>query len=83
MMKTVHHKINKYRELATEIEKQWKMETNMLPIVITTNGIVPKATMDSIQKIGGGRREVRAAQKAVILHTTHAVRRVTGEDGTH
>ena len=45
--------MNKYRELATELEKKWKINIETMSIVITTAGGVPKVTMDNIGKLGG------------------------------
>jgi len=42
----------------------------MKTVVITTNGIVQKMKVDNIGKLGGGRREIKAAQESVILYTT-------------
>ena len=78
MMRTIQHKIDKYRELASELERQWKMRVKTVPIVITTGGVIPRVTTDNIAELGGGTKEIRAAQKAVILHTTRLVRKVIG-----
>lgn len=79
LMSTVQHKRSKYTELANEIGRQWKMKTKILPIVISTTGIIPQATVDSVLELGGSTRELRLMQKAVILHTVNTVRRVIGE----
>jgi len=57
------------------------MKVRTIPIVITTAGVIPKTTTDGIRELGGGIREIRVTQKAVILHTTRIVRKVLGEDG--
>ena len=79
-LKTVNHKIGKYKELAIEVEKQWQVKTWILPIVVTTQGIISKTTVENVEKLGGERRDIRVMQKAVILHTTHIVRKMLGEN---
>jgi hypothetical protein len=38
--------------------------------------MVPRKTVENQQKLGGAETEMRAMQKAVILHTTRIVRKV-------
>ena len=77
--KTIYHKVEKYRELSMELEKQWKMRIRTLPIVLTTTGAYPKATMRNLMELGYGKAEIRAMQEATILHVTRTVRKVLGE----
>jgi len=79
-LKTVNHKIGKYKELAIEVEKQWQVKTRILPIAVITQGIIPKTTVENVAKLRGERRDMRAMQKAVILHTTRIVRKTLGEN---
>jgi len=79
MMKTIQEKISKYVELRTEIQKQWKMETEVMPIVVTTTAIVPHVTVKNVNELGGTVSELKNIQKAVILHTSSIVRKVIGE----
>ena len=77
--KTVQHKISKYAELAVEIEKQWKTKVQIIPIGISTSGLILKTTVQNVYKLGGTIREIRLMQKAVILHTTNILRGFVGE----
>ena len=52
----------------------------MLPIVITIIGVVPAKTVENMQQLGGTGMEMRAMQKAVILHTTRIVRKVIDKE---
>ena len=81
MMKAIQEKISKYVRLRTEIHKQWKMETEVLPIVVTTTAIVPHITVRNVKELGRGgtMSELRNIQKAVILLTSSIVRKVFGE----
>ena len=78
MVNTIRTKIDKYRELAEEIQRTWRTRTKILPIVITATGVVPAKTVENMQQLGGTGTEMRAMQKAVILHTTRIVRKVIG-----
>ena len=80
MKHTVQHKISKYKELAMEIERQWRTRTKTLPIVVTATGLFPKSTIRNLTELGCTTKEVRAMQKAVVLHTTRTVRKVLGEE---
>ena len=80
MANTVRNKMDKYRELAEEIQRIWKTRTRILPIMVTATGVIPKKTVENVQQLGGAETEMRAMQKAVILHTTRIERKVTGEE---
>ena len=40
----IKYKISKYAELAYEVRRQWKMEAEIVPVVISTTGIVLQIT---------------------------------------
>ena len=80
MVNTIRTKIDKYRELAEEIQRTWRTRREILPIVITATGVVPAKTVENMQQLGDTGTEMRAMQKAVILYTTRIVRKVTGEE---
>jgi hypothetical protein len=80
MANTMQNKMNKYKELAEEIQRVWKTRTRIMPIVVTATGVIPKKTVENLRELGGEKTEIRAMQKAVILHTTRIVRKVIGEE---
>jgi len=56
------------------------MKARVIPVVVTTLGIIPETTAENIAKLGTGRRDIRAMQKAVILHTKRMVRKTLGKN---
>jgi len=54
------HKIDKYVDLRMEIERQWNVQTKVLPIVVSSTGVVPQSTVDAVNELGGGIGEIRA-----------------------
>ena len=79
LINTVCHKIEKYVDLRMEIERQWNVQTKVLPIVVSSTGVVPQSTVDAVNELGGGIGEIRAMQKAALLHTANIVRRFIGD----
>ena len=79
MQKAVHQKIEKYKDLSMELEKQWNVKIKTLPIVITTTAVYPKMIIQNLLELGCSKAEIRAMHKATILHTTRIVRKVLGE----
>ena len=77
--KTIYHKVEKYRDLNIQLEKQWKMKIRTLPMVLTTTGAHPKATIQNLMQLGCGKAEIRAMQKVTILPVTRTVRKVLSE----
>jgi hypothetical protein len=67
-------KINKYAELATEIQQMWNVQKiNITPMVISATGIVPQhlKTQRSESEIT---QLLPAIQRSVLLDTYHSVR---------
>jgi len=79
LVKTVCHKIEKYADLRMEIENQWNVQAKILPIMVSSTGVVPQSTVNAVNELGGGIREIRAIQKAALLHTASIVRRFIGD----
>ena len=67
--------MEKYRDLARELRKLWKMKTEMIPIVIWTFGTVPKKLKKRLESIGI-ETKVDELQKSVILNTARILRKV-------
>lgn len=73
---TINEKIRKYTDLKSEIKRIWNLnEVHILPIVISTTGIVPSNLCDNIRALGINPSLFRVMQKAVILNTTRITRK--------
>ena len=67
------NKISKYRELAEEIKKIWKVEkVHIRPLTISTTGIVTKSLIKQLQELNI-KHVLAAIQKAIILDTCRIV----------
>ena len=75
-MNTVRHKIEKYADLKIETERQWNVKTRVLSIVISTTGVVSQSIVYPANELEGEALEIRATQKAAILHTTNIVQKI-------
>ena len=62
LVNTVHHGIEKYGKLRMECERQWKFPSRILPIVVSTTGVMPHRTAETIKERGGLARELRVIQ---------------------
>lgn len=69
-------KLNKYCELAEEIKKMWQQDkVTILPIIISTTGVVPKSLSKNLEIIDIHPHVVTKIQKAVLLNTCNTVRK--------
>lgn len=76
LQKTCTEKINKYQNLATEIQNMWKQTSvQVLPIVISDTGVIPKSLHTSIQKLNLPPSIYIQLQKSIILGTCAIVRK--------
>jgi hypothetical protein len=67
-------KINKYAELATEIQQMWNVQkTNIRPMVISAIGIVPQHLKKQLSELEVTQL-LPAVQTSVLLDTCHTVR---------
>ena len=73
LINSVCHKIEKYVDLRMETKRQWNVQTKVLPILVSSTGVVPQGTVNAVNELGGGIGEIRAIQKAAILHTANIV----------
>lgn len=72
---TYTEKMRKYSDLQTELKRIWKLrESFIIPIVISSTGLVPYKLTESLNKLGM-ENEVENIQKAVILETCRIVRK--------
>lgn len=77
---TITEKTQKYEELKCEIKRIWKLnEAHILPVVISTTGIIPSALLQNIKALGLDPNLFGTMQKAVILNTTRIVRKFVEE----
>jgi hypothetical protein len=68
-------KIQKYKDLTTEIQRMWNVKTNAIPVKIGANGTISKSFRKYASNIPGN-HEVKELQKTTILGTAHILRKV-------
>lgn len=69
-------KVGKYLPLAEEIKQMWRQDKVVIvPIIISTTGIIPKQLHNSIQTLDLHTNIYKELQKAVIINTCSIVRR--------
>lgn len=69
-------KIVKYQDLTFELKELYRLtQITILPLVITTNGLVEVHLQENTKKLGLEERLIEDAQREVILWTTRIVRR--------
>ena len=77
-------KLLKYQDLAHEIKDIYQLNrVTILPVIITSNGLVDKHMLSNLEKMGISDWEtiIATAQKSVILSTCRTIRRVLATDG--
>ncbi|XP_044751668.1 uncharacterized protein LOC123311664 [Coccinella septempunctata] len=68
-------KLNKYHDLAFEMKEMYQLKTiSILPLIITTNGLVESHLVDNTQSLELDLNLISIAQKEVILWTARIVR---------
>lgn len=78
MQKTYIEKIRKYQDLKYKITQMYKLSSvSVIPIVISSNGLVHKNTKQGLQACGLNNAEhlIEICQKSVILSTTSIIRK--------
>ena len=71
----VSEKLSKYKDLEIEINRMWKMKTEVIPVVIGALGLVKKGLEKFTNKIPGN-IQINEIQKIALLGTAHILRRV-------
>jgi hypothetical protein len=72
--------MNKYQELAEEIKRTWKhKEVNIVPLILSNTGIIPKNLFTSISSINLPRNTFIAMQKQAVLSTCRLTRKVSNQ----
>ncbi|KAL1448253.1 hypothetical protein WDU94_000033 [Cyamophila willieti] len=76
-------KITKYEDLRRQIKRINEFnEVSILPIVISSNGLIHKNTMANLEKmkIENTKSIIKKCQRSVIISTTSIIRRVLAEE---
>ena len=76
LIKAEKEKISKYIDLSFEYAQIWHIERpKIIPIVISTNGIVPKTLKNYLDVLGLNAWLINNMQKAVLLANARIVRK--------
>jgi hypothetical protein len=65
----------KHRELTTEIQLIWNVNTNVMPVIIGLNGTISESFRKYVSNTPG-KHEVKELRKTAILGTAHILRKV-------
>ncbi|XP_044766265.1 uncharacterized protein LOC123322386 [Coccinella septempunctata] len=77
LVKTYTEKISKYSLLAWQMRDMWQLrKVDIIPLIISVNGIVPRKTVQHLQELGLPPNTVTWMQKAVLLGTVNIIRQV-------
>jgi hypothetical protein len=78
---TIAEKKRKYLPLAVELKDIYKLKSiSIVPLVMSTNGLVTKEWSKSMEKLQLHERHCRTMQKAAVLGTANIVRKVLSLD---
>ena len=75
VIKNEAEKILKYKDLITEIQRMWNVETKVIPVITGATGTVSKSFRKYVSNTPG-KHEVKELQKTAILGTTHTLLKV-------
>ena len=70
-------KIDKYQDLAIELQRIWKVKTQVIPVVIGALGTMPKTLVHWLD-ILGIKTQISELQKSAVLGTARILRKVLG-----
>lgn len=70
-------KLNKYKDLETEIGRMWNVRTKVVPVIIVTLGTVEKG-LDLKLQLLPGHSSVTDVQKITSMSTAHIILKVPG-----
>jgi len=68
-------KILKYKDLTIEIQRMWKVKSEVKPVIIEATGTISKSLRKYMSTIPR-KHEVKELQKTAILGTAHMLRKV-------
>jgi hypothetical protein len=78
---TIAEKKRKYLPLAVELKVIYKLKsTSIVPLVMSTNGLVTKEWSNSMEKLQLHERHCKTMQKASVLGIANIVREVLSLD---
>ncbi|XP_014353042.1 uncharacterized protein LOC106706494 [Latimeria chalumnae] len=81
--KTWAEKIRKYQDFAIDLKHVYQLESmRVLPVIISANGLVPKALHQSFEHLRLPKKLISQCQKATLLATAHIVRKTLGMAGS-
>jgi len=75
VIKKEDEKTLKYKDLTTEIQRMWNVNTKVIPVIIEATGTVSKPFGKYVSNIPG-KHEVKELQKTAISGTAHILRKV-------
>ena len=68
-------KIEKYQDLAREVQKLWNMRTKVIPIIIGALGTTPKKLSKRLEDLGI-ETQIAELQKTAIIYSAKILRKV-------
>jgi hypothetical protein len=74
VIKKEAEKILKYKDLTTEIQHMWNVNTEVIPVTIGATGIISKSLRKYLNI--PGKPDIKELQKTVTLGTAHILREV-------
>uniref|UniRef100_H3BFH8 Reverse transcriptase n=1 Tax=Latimeria chalumnae TaxID=7897 RepID=H3BFH8_LATCH len=81
--KTWAEKIRKYQDFAIDLKHVYQLESvRVLPVVISANGLVPKALHWSFEHLRLPKKLISQCQKAALLATARIVQKTLGMAGS-
>jgi len=75
VIKKEAEKILKYKNFTIEMQRMWKVKTEVIPVVIGATGTISKSFRKYVSNIPGN-HEVKKLQKTAILGTAHILWKV-------
>ena len=75
VIKKEAEKILKYKNFTIEMQRMWKVKTEVIPVVIGATGTISKSFRKYVSNIPGN-HEVKKLQKTAILGTAHILQKV-------
>jgi len=75
VIKKEAEKILKYKDLRTEVQRMWKVEAKVIPVIIGATGTISKSLRHYLINISG-KHEIKELQKTAILGPVHLIRKV-------
>jgi hypothetical protein len=75
VIKKEAEKILKYKDLTTETQRMWNVETKVTPVTIGATGTISKSFRKYFSSVPG-QHDIKKLQKTAILGTAHTLREV-------